>query len=56
MYGSMKLFQMATNWNRKTVTRPGIIIGVAMRVKMRHSLAPSVRAASTTSSGTEAAA
>lgn len=52
----MKLFQIATNWNRNTVTSPGAIIGTAMAAKIRSSPAPSMRAASTTSSGTEAAA
>ena len=52
----MKLFQMATNWKRKTVNSPGSSIGVAMDAKIRHSEAPSVRAASMTSSGTVAAA
>ena len=34
MYGSMKLFQIATNWNRNIVTRPGAIIGSASAQKI----------------------
>ena len=44
MNGSRKLFQIATNWNRNTVTSPGSIIGSAIRPKIRHSPAPSMRA------------
>jgi hypothetical protein len=48
------LFQIVTNWNRKIVTRAGTIIRVAIEPKMRRSPAPSIRAASRTSSGTAA--
>ncbi|MNP72735.1 hypothetical protein D3C76_1693440 [compost metagenome] len=56
MYGSMKLFQIATNWKRNTVTRPGAIMGIATCANVRSSPAPSVRAASTISSGIDAPA
>ena len=52
MKGSKKLFQMPTNCSMKTVTMPGTIIGVAIALKIRRSLAPSRRAASIVSVGT----
>ena len=53
MNGRRKLFQMPMNCSMKTVTSPGTIIGMAIERKMRNSLAPSIRAASMVSSGTE---
>ena len=56
MNGSRKLFHTATNWNRKIVTRPGVIIGTAIRANSLPSGQPSTRADSITSSGTAALA
>ena len=50
------MFQIVTNWKRKIVTIAGVIILVAMDPKIRRSPAPSIRAASMISSGTEALA
>ena len=51
MYGSRKLFQIATNCSRKTVTSPGTIIGSAIERNSRSSPAPSIRPASSVSVG-----
>ena len=50
--GSRKLFQVATNRNRKIVTIAGARILNTMVKKMRASLAPSIRAASSSDFGT----
>ena len=52
----MKLFQMATNWNRKIVTSAGAISRTATTKKVRISPAPSSREASSSSFGTLEAA
>src|SRR5690606_15861560 len=54
--GRRKLFQISTNWKRKIVTSAGAIMRRLTPKKIRPSFAPSRRAASMTSSGTELAA
>jgi hypothetical protein len=54
--GRKKLFQMATNWNRKIVTRAGAMRRVDTVKNVRISPEPSRRAASRSSPGTLAAA
>ncbi len=56
MNGSRKLFQLPTNWSMKIVTMPGSIMGSPIEVKIRNSLAPSMRADSIVASGTDASA
>lgn len=51
--GSTKLFHVATNRNRKIVTIAGASRRSTIVKKIRASLAPSMRAASSNSSGTE---
>ena len=51
--GSRKLFHVATNRNRKIVTIAGARSRSTMVKKILASLAPSMRAASSSSSGTE---
>jgi hypothetical protein len=50
------LFHTATMLISRTVSTPGSISGSAMRKKIRASPAPSIRAASTSSRGTERSA
>ena len=56
MSGRRKLFQVATKMNRKIVTIAGARSRSTMVKKMRNSPAPSIRAASSSSSGTDVAA
>jgi hypothetical protein len=56
MYGSRKLFQIATNCRSSSVTMPGIIGGSPTFQASRYSPAPSMRPASSMSSETTEAA